>query len=347
MNTDINNIDPKLLEEDDRIVAYLKGQMSAEEEQQFLKDLENDPELKERAIIMARLVKGLKEVGAEQDRDFQSAFLASSEQEVETAIKDALQKEDSISSPEVAAAEASFYEQGVIAALRRSDQTTREIEVLRELTQREFEQIELIIQREFEQLRLLTHREFEDIGLLIQEEAKESRQTQTQEQAQIESIDQPKSKQKTLRGTAKWLSIAASLICIVWLGLTYNSYKNTTGLGNQYDNVIEKISRSQETEADKNLRGLFSNVMENKNIDDAIHKLSMYWEISMMDTPNDYSDHSSEIGWNLAIAHLKNNDKKEAKAVLEKLIPISEKESKVNENAILINEKAKELMEKL
>ena len=44
MIKDINNIDPRLLEEDDRIVAYLKGQMNAEEEQQFLKELENNPQ---------------------------------------------------------------------------------------------------------------------------------------------------------------------------------------------------------------------------------------------------------------------------------------------------------------
>ena len=36
MIKDINNIDPKLLEEGDRIVAYLKGQMTSEEEQQLM-----------------------------------------------------------------------------------------------------------------------------------------------------------------------------------------------------------------------------------------------------------------------------------------------------------------------
>ena len=60
MKLDINNIDSRLLEEDDRIASYLKGQMSGEEEQAFLQELEENPDLKERAIIMARLVKGLK-----------------------------------------------------------------------------------------------------------------------------------------------------------------------------------------------------------------------------------------------------------------------------------------------
>ena len=68
MKLDINNIDSRLLEEDDRIASYLKGQMSGEEDQAFLRELEEKPEMKERAIIMARLIKGLKEVGTAQDR---------------------------------------------------------------------------------------------------------------------------------------------------------------------------------------------------------------------------------------------------------------------------------------
>lgn len=257
MNIDINNIDPKLLEEDDRIVAYLKGRMSAEEELSFLKELENNPELKEKAIAIARLIKGLKEVGSEQDRDIQRVIHASSKEGVESATKNAIQ---------------------------------------------------------------------EDSEVAI------SSQTNTI------SMNKP----------VKWLSIAASLICIVWLGFTYYSYRHTTSLGETYGVVFEEstIVRGEDKgegtsfEIEKKLQGLFSNVKENKNINDAIHELSLYWEQSTRDTYNDYTDYSAEIGWNLAIAHLKNNDKKEAKAVLEKLITVSEEGS-------AINNKAKELLEKL
>ena len=253
MNININNIDPKLLEEDDRIDAYLKGQMSAEEEQSFLKELKNNPELKEKAITMARLVKGLKEVGAEQERGIQQAILASSRQDVESAAKNA---------------------------------------------------------------------------------------TQVKAKVPAES----KVKILSLRKTAKWVSIAASLICIVWLGFTYNSYRNTTALGEQYDNAFETgvFARGAkvQTETEKKLQTLFHNVKENDNIENTIHDLSLYWELSTMDTYNDYTEYSAEIGWNLAIAHLKNNDKKEAKAILKKLISISEEGS-------AISTKAKELLLKI
>ena len=161
MNIDINDIDTKLLEEDDRIVTYLKGQMSTEEEQAFLKDLENNPELKEKAITLARLVKGLKEIGSEQDRDIQQAILASNMQDVESAAKNAIQ-------------------------------------------------------------------------------------------VKVEIPAESKAKFLSMRKTAKWFSIAASLLCIVWLGFTYNSYRNTTALGEQYDNAFESgmIVRGQETQTD-------------------------------------------------------------------------------------------------
>lgn len=252
MNIDINNIDSKLLEEDDRIVAYLKGQMSLEDEYNFLKELEDNPELKEKAIATARLIKGLKEVGSEQDRDIQRVVLASSKQDLELATKNA------------------------------------------------------------------TRDDFEVAGA-------------------------PRTKAISISKTTKWLSIAASLICIVWLGLSYNSYRNTIALGDQYDDLFNSgmIVRGQETqtEVEKKLQGLFTNVKDNENINEVIHELSSCWELSTMDTYNDYTDYSSEIGWNLAIAHLKNNDKKEAKEILEKLISISEEGSAVKV-------KAKELLSK-
>ena len=55
MKLDINKIDNRLLEEDDRIASYLKGQMSGEEDQAFLRELEEKPEMKERDRKSTRL----------------------------------------------------------------------------------------------------------------------------------------------------------------------------------------------------------------------------------------------------------------------------------------------------
>lgn len=264
MIKDINNIDPKLLEEDDRIVAYLKGQMTVEEEQQFMKDLENNPDLKEKAIVTARLVKGLKQVGEEQDKDIRGAFLASSEQGVEAVARKATQiKETAI----VAEQEAVHAE--------------------RERTGTYYRRVE----------------------------------------------PEMAAKTKPIRRVSSWLAIAASLVGIVWLGIGYINYRHTTGLGEEFGNVFSSsmIVRGADSpsKVEKKLEQLFTDVKENKNIDNAIHELSLCWEISQMETYNDYTDYSAEIGWNLAIANLKDNNKKEAKKILEKLITTSEEGSAI------------------
>ena len=253
MIKDINNIDPMLLEQDDRIEAYLKGQMSADEEQLFLKELEEKPELKEKAIVTARLIKGLKKVGAELDKDIMGAFLASSKQGVEIVAKNT---------------------------------------------------------------------------------------TQIEEAAYVHEDSRPVQNSKTIsiRKASTWLSIAASLVFIVWLGFEYIDYRGTTGLGEEYGNAFTSsmIARGADshTDAEKKLESLFANVKNGNNLEDAIHELSLLWELSTMETYNDYTDYSSEIGWNLAIAYLKDNNKKDARVVLEKLAAQTESGNAINAKAI-------------
>ena len=250
MNIEKNDKDSRLLEEDERIVSYLKGQMSAEEEKLFLKELKERPKLKEKAIIMARLVKGLKQVGANRDNEIKEAFLASSQREVENVAKKAI----------------SEYEESL-----------------------------------------------------------------------------PKRK-PSLRKVSLWLSIAASVVLVAYIGFSYNDYRKITGLGDEYANAFETsmITRGAEeqTEAEKKLQKLFANIKSNTDLDETLHELSLYWEISLMETYNDYTDFSSEIGWNLAVGYLKDNDREQAKMVLKKMISVSEKDT-------FIANKAKELLEKI
>ena len=256
MKLDINKIDNRRLEEDDRIASYLKGQMSGEEEQTFLQELEENPDLKERAIIMARLVKGLKEVGIAQDKETIGAILASNKQGVENATKNAIQK-----------------------ATAAQPTTTKFV---------------------------------------------------------------------SMRNPAAWLSIAASLVFIVWLGIGYNDYRNITGLGEEYGNssfTTEMVSRGSATcsDAEKKLEKLFDNVQNNIDLDGTIHELSLCWELSTMGTYNDYSDYSAEIGWNLAIAYLKDNDKKEALAVLAKMATLYDADNVMGKQVRELQQKIEDL----
>ena len=50
----------QLIEMDERIDSYLRGQMTKEEESQFISDCKKNKELKERAYMTALLAKSLK-----------------------------------------------------------------------------------------------------------------------------------------------------------------------------------------------------------------------------------------------------------------------------------------------
>ena len=52
----------QLIRIDERIDSYLRGQMTKEEESQFISDCKNNRELKERAYLTALIVKALKTI---------------------------------------------------------------------------------------------------------------------------------------------------------------------------------------------------------------------------------------------------------------------------------------------
>lgn len=245
MDKELDKIDPALLEQDDRITLYLKGKMTPQEEQAFMQELNNNPELKARAVALARMVKGMKEVGKAQDEDVFGAILAADENDVKTVARNA---------------------------------TTRKAKVV------------------------------------------------------------------PMRTMAKWLSMAASILLVVWLGIGYHDYRNTTGLGEEYGTMFStsQLTRGggEPSEVDTRLAQLFDNVANKNDLDNTLHELSLCWELSTQETYNDYTDYAPEIGWNLAIGYLKDNNRKQAKATLEKL-------TEVVPEGTAIGDKSRELLMKI
>ena len=247
MENEFNNIDERLLHEDERIAKYLKGKMTVDEEQLFLQELGTNAEMKEKAVAMARLVKAMKEIGIASDEDVVSEFLDVDSDTVKTVAKDAI-------------------------------------------------------------------------------------------------VTKKKGKIITWRRTATWLSAAASVALLVWGGFSFNDYRKTTGLGEEYSTVFSssQFIRGGEdnAELENKLAKLFDNVASKQDLDNTLHELSLCWETAIQDTYNDYTDYAPEIGWNLAIGHLKNNDSKNAEEILNKLTDITPE-------GTAIGDKARELLKKI
>lgn len=73
-NDEYKEIEKDILD-DDRISLYLQGKMSPEEELAFMERLKQDDNLRERSIIQARLVKGMKQTDEELLAAFRQADL--------------------------------------------------------------------------------------------------------------------------------------------------------------------------------------------------------------------------------------------------------------------------------
>lgn len=121
-----------------------------------------------------------------------------------------------------------------------------------------------------------------------------------------------------------WMSIAASLVIIFTVGYHFYDRSQTIALGQQYAYVFstetESLIRGEEDEDVANkLNVLFDNAANGKDLKNTISQLEELWALAQSDTYNDYTTYEPYIGWNLAIAYLRNNEKKEAKSILKQM----------------------------
>lgn len=130
------------------------------------------------------------------------------------------------------------------------------------------------------------------------------------------------------------LSIAASLLLLFVIGGGYQfiDYRNTQLLADTYALSLDSPSnvRGEENETvTEELAELYQNVKDGEEIDETITHLAELWEMSKQDTYNSYTNYSNEIGYELAIAYLRDNDKDNAKLVLLSLKQSVEQESEL------------------
>lgn len=84
MNDDENILQEKDLLNDERISRFLQGKMKADEEATFMEEMKNNDDLRDQAIVQARLVKGMKQV----DEELKDAFRQADEQTIKRIAKE-------------------------------------------------------------------------------------------------------------------------------------------------------------------------------------------------------------------------------------------------------------------
>ncbi len=137
------------------------------------------------------------------------------------------------------------------------------------------------------------------------------------------------------------IGIAACLISMISLGgYRYYIYNETVALGNNYYAAIptELVVRDAD-DVTAQLAQLFNNVKNNEDLENTILDLEKIFAHAISEDYNDYTNYINDIGWNLAIAHLKDGNRDDAVKTLELLISHSESD--------IVIEKCKKLIEKI
>lgn len=137
-----------------------------------------------------------------------------------------------------------------------------------------------------------------------------------------EMISKMKSSSVRKAQPVRWISIAASFALILTVGYHVYDYNRIGNLGEEYASTfpLSTIVRGEEDDdAAQKLTALFENVANGEDLDNTISQMTELWALSQSETYNEYTTYAPYIGWNLAIAHLRNHDKKDAKMILEEL----------------------------
>ena len=302
---------------DKRVERFLKKQLTHEEELAFIEALKADKTLLERAKTLALAIDEMGKLRSERDAAVIKDIASLDEKAYQTAIwsNDQMSHFDDLTNRFLKKQLTSEEEAQYLNKLK-------EIPALRKRAQ--------VIALAVEQMGEVSKEASRD---LIGRIGKQS-------EAAFRRVAQLPAKQVRLWPRVARYAAAASVIFFVGFGgYKYYQYDQTISLGAEYYQPMDAIYRSPEDNTLKELSSVFKNVETGDNWTETITQLTKFYSLAKSDEYSDYSLYTVDIAWNLAIAHLKDNDRKAAIKILEEIIQDNQGKA--------IADKAAELIKKI
>ena len=302
---------------DKRVERFLKKQLTHEEELAFIEALKADKTLLERAKTLALAIDEMGKLRSERDAAVIKDIASLDEKAYQTAIwsNDQMSHFDDLTNRFLKKQLTPEEEAQYLNKLK-------EIPALRERAQ--------VIALAVEQMGEVSKEASRD---LIGRIGKQS-------EAAFRRVAQLPAKQVRLWPRVARYAAAASVIFFVGFGgYKYYQYDQTISLGAEYYQPMDAIYRSPEDNTIKELAKVFKNVETGDNLTETITQLTKFYSLAKSDEYSDYSLYTVDIAWNLAIAHLKDNDRKAAIKILEEIIQDNQGKA--------IADKAAELIKKI
>lgn len=130
-------------------------------------------------------------------------------------------------------------------------------------------------------------------------------------------------------------SVAASILICIFGGYKYYRYEQITSLGQEYLAYFpaNEFSRGEDNRVSDRLQKLYTNISEKNELKSTINELNEMWNDSRSDSYNVYTEYMPELGWMLATAYLRDNEKGKAIEVLNQLISECPADTAIGEKA--------------
>ena len=302
---------------DKRVERFLKKQLTHEEELAFIEALKADKALLERAKTLALAIDEMGKLRSERDAAVIKDIASFDEKAYQTAIwsNDQMSHFDDLTNRFLKKQLTSEEEAQYLNKLK-------EIPALRERAQ--------VIALAVEQMGEVSKEASRDIIGRI------GKQSET---AYRRTAKLPAKQVRLWPRVARYAAAASVIFFVGFGGYKYYQYDQTISLGAEYYQPMDAIYRSPEDNTLKELAKVFKNVETGDNLTETIAQLRKFYSLAKSDEYSDYSLYTVDIAWNLAVAHLKNNDRKEAIKVLEEIIQDNQGKA--------IADKAAELIKKI
>lgn len=205
---------------DDKFSDFLRGRLSEKQEEAFLNELKSHPNLAERAVLIARLIRQMDKKGKEQDITLVKTFKNVKRKEVERLVANAINRQET-----------------------------------------------------------------------------------------------------KARNRSHWVMWSISMAATLLIFAFVEQQWRISSLGKQYLSYFPKqeFYRGEQDSISAILQPYYKEVEDKENLSQAITMLSNMWNESQAETYNVYTDYMPEIGWLLANAYLRNNQKQAAQQILAQL----------------------------
>lgn len=131
-------------------------------------------------------------------------------------------------------------------------------------------------------------------------------------------------------------SAAAVALMLAFPAKQYLDRRAVTQLADRYALTFSHsdfMRGTDATAAERELARLYDNVLQSRDLAATTERLAILWQVAQTEVYNGYADSRDEIGWQLAIAWLKQNRKDKAADVLTTLVRDTPHGSAINTEA--------------